>query len=113
MVNNNRKEYVARINKVIDYIEDNLAKDLSLKEISEVACFTPYHFHRIFRSMVGETLNQFITRLKMEKAAILLLTDKDRAISQLMYDCGFEDCSSFARAFKKTNGNECFKMEKK
>ena len=55
-----REEYNSRINRVIDYIEANLSKELSLKELADVAHFSPFHFHRIFGAMVGETLNGFI-----------------------------------------------------
>jgi len=55
-----RVEYTARINRVIDYVEANIDKDLSLEELAEVAHFSPFHFHRIFSAMVGETLNGFI-----------------------------------------------------
>jgi len=64
-----REEYVSRINRVIDHIEANLDTDLSLERLAEVAGFSPFHFHRIFRAMMGETLNQFIQRLRIEKAA--------------------------------------------
>jgi len=57
-----RAEYTARINRVTDYIELNISKDLSLQEIANVAHFSPFHFHRIFTAIVGETLNGFIKR---------------------------------------------------
>lgn len=96
-----RTEYIARINRVIDYIETNICQNLSLEEVATVANFSPYHFHRIFRFMVGEPLNQFITRLRMERAATLLLSYRHRSVTEIMYDCGMNDSSSFARLFKK------------
>jgi len=53
-----RQEYVARINRVMDYIGANLNGDLCLEKLAGVANFSPYHFHRIFRGMTGETLRQ-------------------------------------------------------
>ncbi len=64
-----RAEYTARINRVIDYVEANIDKDLSLDELAEVAHFSPFHFHRIFSAMVGETLNGFI-RLSRASAGL-------------------------------------------
>ncbi len=64
-----REEYISRINRVMDYIEVNIVQDLSLENLAEVANFSRFHFHRIFRAMVGETLHQFIQRIRLEKAA--------------------------------------------
>lgn len=68
-----REDYTARINRVIDYIEANIDKDLSLEELANVAHFSPFHFHRIFSAMVGETLNGFTQRIRIEKAAAKLV----------------------------------------
>ncbi|MCK5076904.1 MAG: helix-turn-helix transcriptional regulator, partial [Calditrichia bacterium] len=54
-----RSEYIASINRVIDYIEKNLDKNLTLDTLSDVANFSRFHFHRIFSAIVGETINQF------------------------------------------------------
>ncbi len=68
-----REEYVSRINRVIDFIEKNIDRDLSLEALAKLAYFSRFHFHRIFRAMVGETLNQFIQRVRIEKAAAQLI----------------------------------------
>ena len=97
-----REEYTARINKVIDYIESNISKDLSLNELAAVAHFSPFHFHRIFSAMVGETLNGFIRRLRIEKAATMLVQNPRRSITEIAFECGFSGSSAFARAFQET-----------
>jgi len=97
-----REEYVSRINRVIDYIETNIDVDLSLESISKVANFSQFHFHRIFRAMVGETLNQFIQRLRLEKAAAQLIVNPKKSITEIAFDCGFSGSATFARAFKET-----------
>ncbi|MBN2363449.1 AraC family transcriptional regulator [candidate division WOR-3 bacterium] len=97
----NKKEYISRINRAMDFIQSNLQNSLTLKEIAGVSNFSPYHFHRIFSSIVGETLNNFINRLRIEKAASLLLSKKDKSVTEIAYDCGFSSSSSFARAFKE------------
>jgi len=76
-----RAEYVARINRVIDYIDTNLSQNFSLEEIATVANFSPYHFHRIFTFMVGEPLNQFISRIRMERAAGILISAPEKSIT--------------------------------
>ncbi|MGB5167846.1 MAG: GyrI-like domain-containing protein [Acidimicrobiia bacterium] len=99
-----RPIYVERVNAVIDYIEAHLADDLTLGTLAEVAHFSPYHFHRVFSTMVGETLSRFISRLRVERAATLLVQHPNRAITDVAIDCGFTNPSSFARAFRDTFG---------
>jgi AraC family transcriptional regulator len=96
-----REEYTARINLVIDYIEKNIDKDLSLQEIAKVSQFSPFHFHRIFSAMMQETLNDFIQRLRIEKAASKLLQNPRQSITEVALECGFSGSSAFAKAFKE------------
>jgi len=93
-------EYNQRINRVIDYIDRNLSKDLSLDELAGVACFSPYHFHRIFQSSTGETLFKYIQRIRLEKSAQLLLIRPDEVVLNIALDCGFSNPAAFTRAFK-------------
>ncbi|MBW8722874.1 MAG: helix-turn-helix transcriptional regulator, partial [Polaromonas sp.] len=51
-----RRTYVARINRVVDHISANLASTLDLQALADVAYFSPWHFHRVFQAMTGETL---------------------------------------------------------
>ena len=95
-----RQEYTSRINRVIDYLEANIDGDLSLETLSGVANFSKFHFHRIFRAMVGETLNQFIQRIRLEKAAAQLIFNPKKSITEIAFDCGFSGSAAFARAFK-------------
>jgi AraC family transcriptional regulator len=97
-----RENCTARINCVIDYIAANLDKDLSLEELAGVAHFSPFHFHRIFSAMVGETLNSFIQRLRVEKAASKLVSNPRQSITEIALECGFSGSSTFARVFKET-----------
>ena len=97
-----REEYISRINRVIDYIEKNIDKDLSLEKLAGVAYFSRFHFHRIFRAMVGETLNQFIQRVRVEKAASLLIINPKKSITEIAFECGFSGSATFARAFRET-----------
>ena len=62
------KEYISRINKVIDYIEINITTELNLDALASTANFSKFHFHRIFKNLVGETLNKYINRVRIEKA---------------------------------------------
>lgn len=95
-------QYISRVNSVMDYVENNLNNDLSLQHLAGVANFSPYHFHRIFRAFAGETLNQFIKRIKIEKAASKLLNNPNSNLSEVSFECGFSSLSVFSRAFRET-----------
>lgn len=99
-----QREYRARIHRVMDYIEDHLDEELTLERLAEVACFSRYHFHRIFASCVGETLQRFISRLRAERAAQRLAMNPDEPVTNIAYDCGFSSPAVFARAFRARYG---------
>lgn len=96
--------YASRINRVIDYIQANLEQPLTLEELAREAAFSPYHFHRIFRAMMGETLNRFVARVRVEHAATRLLADANKPITDIALECGFSSSTSFAHAFSRRFG---------
>jgi AraC family transcriptional regulator len=99
--NKYQKEYIFRVNKVIDHIDKNIDKQLNLDVLADVANFSPFHFHRIFTTFTGETLNNFIKRLRVEKSARLLINEPETPISDIAYYCGYNSTSVFCRAFKE------------
>jgi AraC family transcriptional regulator len=99
-----RGEYAARMNRVVDYIQNHLADPLDLEQVAAVACFSSFHFHRLFRAWMGETLQSFVHRLRLERAAQLLVFDQFRTISEIASECGFSSSGTFARAFKQAFG---------
>lgn len=94
-------EYTKRINRVIDYLRDNLDKPLKLEELAKVACFSEFHFHRVFRAVTGETVNGFTNRLRLEKAARLLKRTRQSA-TDIAFECGFSSSAAFSRSFNNT-----------
>lgn len=96
-----KQEYIARINKVMDYIDNHINEPLSLGTVAGVANLSPYHFHRIFTLFSGESLSAFIQRIRIEKAASLIREYKDVPISEIAYNCGFSSVSIFSRTFRK------------
>ncbi len=93
-------QYTVRINRVLDHIESHISEDLTLEELSAVSCFSKYHFNRIFSAMMNETLFQFIQRLRMQKAAALLVSNVDEPVTEVALSVGFSTPSSFAKCFK-------------
>lgn len=96
-----RQEYISRINRVIDFIEQNLHEELSLEKLADVSNFSRFHFHRIFKTFVGETLNQFINRVRIEKAASQLIINPRKSITEIALDCGYSGSAAFSRSFKE------------
>ena len=93
--------YLQRINAVLDYVRENLKEDLSVDTLARVAGFSPFHFHRIFKSITEETLNELVMRLRLERAAALLRASPSLSITDTAFECGFKSVSVFSRAFKK------------
>ena len=96
-----RSEYIASINRVIDYIEKNLDKNLTLDTLSEVTNFPRFLFHRIFSAIISETINQFIRKIRVEKAAMLLIDNPEKSIAEIAFDCWFSGSVIFSRVFKE------------
>jgi AraC family transcriptional regulator len=97
------ESYHERMARVLAHIEAHLDEPLPLEDLAEVACFSPYHFHRVFRGMVGESVKEHVRRLRLERAARRLLRD-DSTVLALALDAGYETPESFTRAFEALFG---------
>lgn len=95
---NTTRDYRERINRVIFHIEGHLGEAANLHELAKIACFSPYHFHRIFAAFTGEPLAAYIRRLRLERAAQHLLY-LDMPVTELALASGYETPSAFTRAF--------------
>lgn len=97
-------DYIERVNHAIDHIVTNLARPLSLDQVAKAARFSPFHFHRIFKAHLGETLNQFVKRQRLERALYLMSHAPRRSLTDVALDCGFATSSDFSRSFKQHYG---------
>lgn len=98
-----KNSYLENINQAIAYMESNATSAIQLKDIAQQAHLSPYHFHRIFKSLTGNTTKDFLTRLRLEKAALQLKHTQDD-IGQIAFDCGYQNHETFTRAFKSYFG---------
>ncbi|MEI6060555.1 MAG: AraC family transcriptional regulator [Bacteroidota bacterium] len=98
------KEYQLRIKKVLSYIQEYLTEDLSLDKLAGIACFSPFHFQKIFSLYVGESPKQYMMRLRLERIAHYLVLYPELSIGEASFQCGFSSPSTFIRAFKKYYG---------
>src|SRR5262249_45627070 len=81
--------YTQAVQRVIEHIVARLDEALDLESLSSEACLSPFHFHRVFRGMVGETPLELIRRLRMERAA-WQLTHTDCSVTEAAFDAGYE-----------------------
>ena len=98
------EEYKKRIIKIIQYIEQHLDTDLSLEKVAEISAYSPFHFHRVFKLITGETLQNYTIRKRIEKSALYLAMRKRVDIKEIYLELGFDNHSGFNKAFKKYYG---------
>src|SRR6266853_3843414 len=97
------QSYQERVLRVLLHIQRNLDRPLELEELASVACFSPFHFHRIFRGIVGESVMEYVRRLRLEQAA-QKLRFSDSPVIDVALDAGYESHEAFTRAFSARFG---------
>jgi len=107
-----RAEYEARIARAVTHIETNLDGSLQLEDVARVACFSSFHFHRVFKGITGETPLDFVQRIRLERAARALCLNTSASVIQIALDYGYENPSSFAKAFKRHFGTSASQWRK-
>jgi AraC family transcriptional regulator len=85
------------------YIQKHLDEELPLDRLARVAHFSPYHFHRVFKALVGEGVSEYVRRLRLESAAVALKTT-DRGVVRVALDAGYGTHEAFTRAFRQLFG---------
>lgn len=98
-----RDDYQQRINDVLHFIHSDFTSNLSVEKLAQVASLSPFHFNRIFKQTVGESVHAYVKRVRLEYAANSLLFNPDSSVSDILRDAGFISNASFTHAFK-----ECF-----
>ena len=92
-----------RVQKIKQYINEHYAKQLNLSDLADMAGMTPTAFSRFFRVRSGRTLSDYINDIRLGAAARLLV-DSTKNISEICYECGFNNLSNFNRTFKARRG---------
>jgi AraC family transcriptional regulator len=98
-----RRSHRARIECAVEYIQDHLAADLELEALARRSGMSPYHFHRVFRALVGEPPKAYVRRLRLELAARQLRHGAG-PIRRLARRAGYETHEAFCRAFRAAFG---------
>jgi len=95
-----REEYLKRVNIVVDYINNHLDEELDLEKLAVRSNLSPFHFHRIMKAFLGESLGAYIIRVRLE-TAVRLLRYTDLPVEQIAYSVGYEMPSSLSKSFKQ------------
>jgi AraC-like DNA-binding protein len=93
----------ARLCRARDYLGGRLDQKNSLLEAAREACFSPYHFNRLFTDAFGETPHEFVTRRRIEQAKRLLLAE-NHSITEICFKIGYESLGSFSSRFRSLTG---------
>lgn len=97
-------EVLQRLSRARDFIDHCYDHPLSLDQISEKACFSRYHFLRLFRQAFNKTPHQYLIERRIEKAKELLTSDNLR-VTDVCFEVGFQSLGSFSSLFHKCVGH--------
>lgn len=98
-----RSFYEVAVVRAVARIAGSLDEALDLGELARGAELSPFHFHRIFRGMLGETPLEMHRRLRLERAASQLL-GSIRPVTVIALDAGYDTHEAFTRAFRDAYG---------
>lgn len=96
-------DYQERLSRVTAYIHDHLAEELDLNRLAEVAHLSPFHWHRVYQALYGETIAATVRRLRLARGSGYLANTR-LAVEQVARKCGYPNAQSFTRAFTAAYG---------
>lgn len=103
MKSTTQKTYHERIERVVEFLGDQVDNNPSLETLAGVAAISPYHFHRVYRAVTGETPSGTLRRLRLARACSLL-KDAGNTVTQIAFDVGYDSSQSFSKAFRSGTG---------
>jgi AraC family transcriptional regulator len=95
--------HLERVNLAIDYVISHLTEKLLLEDVAHAAMLSPFHFHRVFQALMGETLADFVKRLRLDRALFAMAHGR-KSLTTVALSCGFSSSSDFSRSFKQRYG---------
>jgi AraC family transcriptional regulator len=93
----------ARLKRVLAYIEEHLADDITVADLANVACLSIFHFTRAFAASMGVPPHRYVSRRRLESAKAMIATGR-ASLGEIALDCRFSSQSSFTRAFRRATG---------
>ena len=92
-----------RLRRVLAYIEEHLAEDITVTDLANVACLSVFHFTRAFAATMGVPPHRYVSRRRLESAKTMIATG-GASLSEIAFNCQFSSQSSFTRAFRRATG---------
>ena len=89
--------------RTLNYLKEHYTDDARLDRIAEEAGLSPWHWHRIYRSLMCETMHETVKRRRLYRAA-RLIAYSDKPFADIARECGYNNAQSFARSFRKAYG---------
>lgn len=93
-------DYLVRIQDVLDFIEENIDKEMDLEMLAEISNFSKYHFSRVFSAIISKTPMAYLTERRLHHA-VTYLTTTNKTMLDISSLCGFSSISSFNSSFIK------------
>ena len=103
MLENRSSMNVRLINKACNYIIENFHKSISLDEVAQTVHLSPYYFSRIFKAEKGCNFVEFLTKVRIDKAK-LMLRNPEQTVVRVAAEAGYQDASYFCRVFRQEVG---------
>jgi AraC family transcriptional regulator len=97
------EDYAGRVERVHAYLAEHLDRDVDLDHLAAIACFSPFHFHRVYHALQGETIAESVRRMRLHRAAIELI-DATTPIARIAARAGYGSQAAFTRAFRSAYG---------
>jgi AraC family transcriptional regulator len=91
------------LRRVLAYVEEHLAEDITVADLANVACLSIFHFTRAFAAATGVPPHRYVSRRRLETAKAMIATGR-ASLSEIAHDCRFSSESSFTRAFRRATG---------
>jgi AraC family transcriptional regulator len=97
------QDYAHRLERVVTWLADHLDDALDLARLADVACMSPFHFHRVYHAMQGETAAETVRRLRLHRSAVELIVG-EQPVSRIARRAGYGSQQAFTRAFRAAYG---------
>jgi AraC family transcriptional regulator len=107
------QRYRDRLAPLTDYARENPRSDLGVDALAKIVHFSPYHFHRVFTAVMGETAGTFVRRVRLERATQLMRAAPRRSLSAVATEAGFGSLSDFSRTFRRHYGMAPIKWDRR
>lgn len=103
MKSSTQQSYHERIARVVGYLSKQVSSNPSLETLADIAAISPFHFHRVYRALTGETPSSTVRRVRLARACVLL-RDTQKPVTEVAFDVGYDTSQSFAKAFRAATG---------